>query len=78
MTKVKRVNLRLTEEEWNRLESLWDKALKRSRTYGTLSDVIKEAIGLIPPNLLTEDEIFSLHDLSKHGPYLPKRKEKAQ
>ena len=62
-----RINLRLRPEEARRFEAVMVRIKARERGHIFESDVIRELMQLIPPNLLTDDD----REILAHGTDVP-------
>ncbi len=70
MEKITRVGVRFTEKEAEVFTELARRAEERTRGYATLSDIAKELMGFLPPNLLTEKDLELVRSLWKvHGAF---------
>jgi hypothetical protein len=56
MTKEKMVALRVTANEYGRLEEVYRRALDRTLGYITWSSALRELIGFAPMNAITEED----------------------
>lgn len=60
--------IRFSPEEWERLSRVYEKALERSAGYCSLTDLIKELMGLLPYRASNPEDRASL--MPAHGPKL--------
>jgi len=58
MAKSKIASMRLTPEEYERLEKVVQRAKERSLGYATEADVLRELIGLRPLKAVTEEDRY--------------------
>ena len=63
-----RINLRLRPEEARRFEAVMVRIKARERGHIFESDVTRELMQLIPPNLLTDED----REILSHGTVVPK------
>jgi hypothetical protein len=77
MAKTRQISFRLPEDEFQKLAKVWARAKERTLDYAPLGDVVREAIGLKPIKVITEEERsylsgrISLLPEPKHGPGRP-------
>lgn len=77
MAKTRQISFRLPEDEFQKLAKVWARAKERTLDYAPLGDVVREAIGLKPIKVISEDEraylsgrLSSLPEIN-HGPFIP-------
>lgn len=56
MAKTRQVSFRLPEDEYARLAAVHERAKERTLGYAPFGDVVREALGLISLNVITEQE----------------------
>lgn len=56
MAKTRQIGIRLPEDEYRRLMAVYANAKERTMDYAPLGDVIREAIGLKPLKVITQEE----------------------
>jgi len=55
--KIHQLGIRLTEDEWQRIQTVTEKAKERTYGLAEVSHVVKELMGLAPAHILTDIEI---------------------
>lgn len=60
--------IRFSPEEWERLSRVYERALDRSAGYCSLTDLIKELMGLLPYRASNPEDRATL--MPTHGPHL--------
>lgn len=75
MAKTRQISFRLPESEYQKIAVVHQNAKERTLGYAPLGDVIREAIGLIPLKVITQEErdflsgrISSLPGTKEHAP----------
>jgi hypothetical protein len=56
MAKTRQIGFRLPEDEYQKIMAVTAKAKERTLGYAPLGDVIREALGLIPLKVITQEE----------------------